>query len=712
MTKEQNDFIKSALSDSRALYNIPSGWIQDKDFILGLMEYPELALPAYAMLDSKMSKDRDIVRNALIQTNKIKDTYNRNVYLSTLIETEIPKEYKKEVLAHENLQEYLKQLEIEQNQQQEKERQRQIQEEQERERRRAEEEKEDKEFEKALNQAIFLISTTVYLGYITSNPVGVYANMKDAEKEKSALIYNSIKDTSERKIYTLEEYNINGAPDNKIYFVNANKENNEENISYIKYVSSSLDDVVKQYKILSNKNQLSDRYNKISIVEGNLITHELEHLNNEKIENILKGEQNMDLYREPVQTPEKEISTEQKQVTVGVSGAAGGPPDGPNNPNKEGDKEKVMELVGNNVQILYAPTWELAKDLEDIDASVEAEYGDFVKEAPITLAHHGSRSSNPAPCNAEIPEHGEINRILVSHLDLDTVGGIMAILETKPEDKEFWKAAEYIDINGPHHIHELPQDIQDKLNAFYAVEFEFRKEEPRLPRDQVVDVSDAFLKRAEAIQTILDPERNKEMIQAGRDWERETTEAVEKNLVREGHGLRVFISDGVFCNGAYYSPNLNELQKACATLNTKTNAITLSFADGGKELNAKEIMQKLFGPEAGGREGIAGSPRGEEMTEFDLSKLVIKVEAQLKQKEFDKNFETNDKIKFNITNDFINEIKENTTPEKNQKSKTWDDLVNNIKDIKEKEDVNKTDVIKDGKNHNDKKKDDVGPGES
>lgn len=54
------------------------------------------------------------------------------------------------------------------------------------------------------------------------------------------------------------------------------------------------------------------------------------------------------------------------------------------------------------MKILLAPTYDIAKEYADhnrVDATVEAEYGDDVVEGEIlTLAHHGSRSNNPAPC--------------------------------------------------------------------------------------------------------------------------------------------------------------------------------------------------------------------------------------------------------------------------------------------------------------------------
>ena len=70
---------------------------------------------------------------------------------------------------------------------------------------------------------------------------------------------------------------------------------------------------------------------------------------------------------------------------------------------------------------------------------------------------------------------------------------------------------------------------------------------------------------------------------------------------------------------------------ATVTFNGKFQAISVAFADGGNsERSARKIMQDLFGPEAGGRDGIAGSPRGRVMTEEDFRKTIEAVEQALK----------------------------------------------------------------------------------
>ena len=292
----------------------------------------------------------------------------------------------------------------------------------------------------------------------------------------------------------------------------------------------------------------------------------------------------------------------------------------------------------NTMKIVLAPTYELAKEYADhnrVDATVEAEYGDKVIEGEtLTLAHHGSRSNNPAPCNdpqaVKLPDNATV---LVSHLDLDTLGGLMALQGQKPDDPDFWKAAEYIDVNGPHHIHEFPQEIQDKLNAYYAFENESRQVEGRPDREHIQDVTESVNKYADGIDVVLDDKdySHNAMIEAGRRWEQEVTRAVEDQLVSENKNVRVFSTNGPFCNGAYYSPSQGKIIPAVVSYNEKFSSITLSFADGGQEFSARDIVQKLWGPEAGGRDGIAGSPRGQEMTMGDLKEISEKVSDMIER---------------------------------------------------------------------------------
>lgn len=285
---------------------------------------------------------------------------------------------------------------------------------------------------------------------------------------------------------------------------------------------------------------------------------------------------------------------------------------------KNGDLSKAIR---EDQRVILAPSYDMAKNI-NAEATVEAEYGDECLEGTmVTLAHHGPRSGNPAPCNTpDVPELPPFATVVVSHIDLDTLGGIYALQGRKPEDDRFWEAAEMIDVKGVHHIHELDKDIQDKLNAYYAYNYNHAGERYSETTDVTKQVEDAY----GVINDILDidaPEHDM-LIADGKEWAQAREAAVEAQLIYEDKNMRVFDSNGVFCAASYYSPKQDALIPATVTYNEKTKTITLGFEDGGKQYNAMEIVRSVWGPEAGGREGIAGSPRGVEMTKDDLHALV------------------------------------------------------------------------------------------
>lgn len=329
---------------------------------------------------------------------------------------------------------------------------------------------------------------------------------------------------------------------------------------------------------------------------------------------------------------------------------------------------KIM-LEQNDFKIVYAPTYELAEQYknesnEDIVATVEAEYGDKVVEGSlITMAHHGSRSDNPAPCNwTNIPQMKD-GTIIVSHLDLDTVGGIMALSGTKMKDDEFWQAAEYIDLNGPHHIHELSEDIQDKLNAIYS----YSEKLDRLPRE-VTDITDTVRDYAVKISIALDDRHpfHDEMIQNGKEWVKETDNKIESCLVYENENVRVFDSDGPFTAASYYSPNQDAVIPATVSLN-KFGAITIAFEqDIG--LNAGEIAKEIFGEEAGGHAGIGGSPRGVTQTKEKLKEVAEIIDKKVEM--------VKDKVKTTSLNESLSEIIDKQLEQK--LSNVWDRIKKNL----------------------------------
>ena len=292
-----------------------------------------------------------------------------------------------------------------------------------------------------------------------------------------------------------------------------------------------------------------------------------------------------------------------------------------------------MDSKSKILKVIVAPKYEQAveiKEREPVVATVEAEYGDRLVEGSVaTLAHHGTRSANPAPCNdPNAPVLSEGGTILLSHVDLDAIGGVLALQGRKFDDPEFWAGAEHVDVNGPHRIHDLSQDVQDKLNAIYAWGEKQSRERIMEPTDVTKTVDDYH----NVLTIVLDkqnPEHD-QYIEAGREWEKNITQSVEKCLVDQSSKVRVFSTDGPFCNSSYYNPKTKEMAEAIISYNEKFKSIIVSFADGGNpDKSAREIVQSLWGDKAGGRDGIAGSPRGEAMTREDLEKCVLSVQKTI-----------------------------------------------------------------------------------
>lgn len=240
--------------------------------------------------------------------------------------------------------------------------------------------------------------------------------------------------------------------------------------------------------------------------------------------------------------------------------------------------------------------------------TVEAEYGSVCIEGSMaTLAHHGARSGNLCPC-LEPNRFIELQAIGISHIDLDTLGGIAALLGRKPEAPGFWKLASFVDVKGPHRLSEANASDEDlaRLHAFWAWS---ESHKCFAPRDgSPLDVTKEVVAALAAIEAILadDPA----MIAAG-EAHRLAGEALESASFVERHGDVLLRSSAAFVNHLYTHETP---ARAVVGYSEKFKSITVSFADPGEGDNACEFVQAMWGALAGGHKGIAGSPRGQEMT--------------------------------------------------------------------------------------------------
>ena len=255
-------------------------------------------------------------------------------------------------------------------------------------------------------------------------------------------------------------------------------------------------------------------------------------------------------------------------------------------------------------------------------ASVEAEFGDILVPGTLyTLAHHGARSVNPVPCTLgnEMFEkgRGELEAIGLSHLDLDALGGVLALLGVKPEAPSFWELAGKVDVNGLHKLAKLGGSAQDiaRLHAWHAWSEQHRCFPPRPKANEAWGVSDerwvseigAFVEQARlALVSILkdDPE----MLAAGVALEAKN-EALNKSSFVEMKDGVVYRRSEAFVNHLYTIPNFEVVARACVSYNPKTKAVTLSLADPIKGISCGDIAKQMWGEQAGGHAGIAGGPR-------------------------------------------------------------------------------------------------------
>jgi len=275
-----------------------------------------------------------------------------------------------------------------------------------------------------------------------------------------------------------------------------------------------------------------------------------------------------------------------------------------------------------SLYIILAPTVAIARAARAA-VSIEAEYGqETVQGSLYTAAHHGQNAGNQAPCVDNAIPRIEDGKVLVSHIDLDTIGGcgrVMGHPALDPRHRMFWALAAHVDVNGPHRLAEArkwdvapAERIERELYAYWA--WSQANRGPRLDPQAVHDVTDEVKRHLNVILDIFAEGEDGILLKAGdefRDGEvRLNADSWVQTLEDLGSYLIAVRVSPQFVNHLYTDPT-GKVADWVLALNTRTGAITLSW--GGppnSSANACTVMQAVFGPEAGGHKGIAGSPRG------------------------------------------------------------------------------------------------------
>lgn len=264
------------------------------------------------------------------------------------------------------------------------------------------------------------------------------------------------------------------------------------------------------------------------------------------------------------------------------------------------------------------------RENKQLFATVEAEYGDVCIEGNWkTLAHHTlEHRHNPAPCVRKdvLPLEGGI--ILISHLDLDTLGGIM-LLEGEPlMTDSFWESEALIDTQGVLAEALLSERDRYLMRAYWAWETKLPDQTfLSNPAYQVLDVTDSVALRISFVNMMLKPlhtTEEQQLLAAHYQVFQQDLEAFLSTCVYQTEHLRVFISQ----ENQHYLSHYHEekLLETCVTLNQAKGTLTIS--DLSPTLDCKAFMQRVFGENAGGQFRVAGSPRDQRMTMEDLRQLL------------------------------------------------------------------------------------------
>ncbi len=166
------------------------------------------------------------------------------------------------------------------------------------------------------------------------------------------------------------------------------------------------------------------------------------------------------------------------------------------------------------------------------------------------------------------------------------------------------------------------EEDQDRMNALWA----YLKSLPFTSRDKITNVTENIMGCSKVIQEILEGDTSR--LETGRQWVKYNAELADSSLHsilplrRIEGGLQVRVvkeldpatGKGGFVNHLY--GNDAAIAAFCQPLGT----ITISQKNPEvTKVVCREVMQSLFGPEAGGHAGIAGGKRegGHTLTEFE-----------------------------------------------------------------------------------------------
>ena len=298
------------------------------------------------------------------------------------------------------------------------------------------------------------------------------------------------------------------------------------------------------------------------------------------------------------------------------------------------------------IKVLLCKDFELGKEKAKELApccAVECEYGDNVLDESVegielAFYHHGKFSDEKPPClRWDVYEKLEkpFDNFLITHVDLDTIFGIMwasKILKPTEIAKKIAELVAIQDLNGFHFVEaEILPKLKDSLKyrflgiGYILNKFKF-EDNNELCADYSKAVHKAILKIKDVIIDGVDAELKKTIDNWLENKEKEVLKLV-KNHRKDL--FNYFIKSGsINPLAAYKLPIHDTFSKVNIVYNSETGIVTIGAynEEWAKKLFGEkgviEPLQKYFGPTAGGRVSVGGSPREKFITKEEADGFV------------------------------------------------------------------------------------------
>ena len=278
--------------------------------------------------------------------------------------------------------------------------------------------------------------------------------------------------------------------------------------------------------------------------------------------------------------------------------------------------------------------------------AIEAEWGDDALEEPLvdlSINHHGSRSHNPCPAEIGIKRPDILNSsfkentiYIVSHLDADTIMGLMWLEGAIQNSEEINKLSEmiaYSDKNGYHNAEKLYSNIKDTeiYKKWITMGYVFSRNSKSSPGDITNKVNGIIY----AIRNIIYHKdiTNTVVYKEATEWNKNKTKNARKALVYKSKDILGFSGKLFYCNN--YNLLEDKQRDIVIQFDTEYKNILISVINKTTaikyfgEQGVISVLQEFFGPGAGGHTTIGGAPRNKKYSEKEFFEFIEFIEKKI-----------------------------------------------------------------------------------